>query len=265
MGRSVHDDGIINPKNVVSSIQSQVINVYPAFYFFLFVVFFSFPVHKKKDKDKMTRKIDAEHDCFIDNWMISLCEYSLPFCIQWNIQPNDLTCLRFFLLQIAFFFLCCTTHIILPLILIVLFYFLDCLDGHLARSTNQITRFGDFMDHSVDLLYAYFFFCFLYLHSYFGRFWLLCFFFIFFFGCLLHITLQQFLFEDVKNNQKNSPIVHLPFETLDFLQPWLKKWGWTSQQCQYWMKFTKYVSCGMFFLFFLFSILWVQTMKRLNL
>ena len=44
-----------------------------------------------------------------------------------------------------------THDILFPIIGIILFYWLDCLDGHLARSTNQVTVFGDYLDHFADI------------------------------------------------------------------------------------------------------------------
>ena len=38
-------------------------------------------------------------------------------------------------------------------ILSSLFIFFDCLDGHLARTTNQVTVIDDILDHTVDFIF----------------------------------------------------------------------------------------------------------------
>ncbi len=39
---------------------------------------------------------------------------------------------------------------------LIISYFFDCLDGHLARSYNMVTVFGDYYDHISDILKIFF-------------------------------------------------------------------------------------------------------------
>ncbi|MCZ6873970.1 MAG: CDP-diacylglycerol--glycerol-3-phosphate 3-phosphatidyltransferase [bacterium] len=68
--------------------------------------------------------------------------------------PNTLTLLRIFLVPILLVFLI-SPHGWYPIIATTIFIFAaftDWLDGHLARSTNQITRLGQLLDPIADKL-----------------------------------------------------------------------------------------------------------------
>ncbi|MEE8301213.1 MAG: CDP-diacylglycerol--glycerol-3-phosphate 3-phosphatidyltransferase [Candidatus Tectomicrobia bacterium] len=68
--------------------------------------------------------------------------------------PNTLTLLRIFLVPILLVFLL-SPHGWYPIIAAVIFgiaAFTDWLDGHLARTTNQITRLGQLLDPIADKL-----------------------------------------------------------------------------------------------------------------
>ena len=68
--------------------------------------------------------------------------------------PNRITLVRIFLVPLLLVFLM-SPHGWYPLIAAVIFLiaaFTDWLDGHLARSTNQITRLGQLLDPIADKL-----------------------------------------------------------------------------------------------------------------
>jgi CDP-diacylglycerol---glycerol-3-phosphate 3-phosphatidyltransferase len=68
--------------------------------------------------------------------------------------PNRITLIRIFLVPLLLVFLI-SPHGWYPLIAAVIFLiaaFTDWLDGHLARSTNQITRLGQLLDPIADKL-----------------------------------------------------------------------------------------------------------------
>ncbi|WP_427916929.1 CDP-alcohol phosphatidyltransferase family protein [Vibrio amylolyticus] len=68
-----------------------------------------------------------------------------------GVTPNFVTLVSFLLFLIgATFFI--NEHYILSLSVWVLSYVFDCTDGALARATNSSTRFGAFLDVSVDRL-----------------------------------------------------------------------------------------------------------------
>lgn len=75
-----------------------------------------------------------------------------PRLSNYGITPNMITLLRAFLGVLAITLL--NKNKLLAAVLIVIFYFLDCLDGHHARKNKMITKFGDYFDHIVDILFG---------------------------------------------------------------------------------------------------------------
>ena len=69
-----------------------------------------------------------------------------------NINPNYITTARLFLMLILYYLLYYGGRI-MPAILLLICYFLDHLDGEMARQNNRVTIFGDYYDHIVDQLY----------------------------------------------------------------------------------------------------------------
>ena len=66
--------------------------------------------------------------------------------------PNKITLIRIFLVPILLVFLI-SPHGWFPMIAAIIFLiaaFTDWLDGHLARSTNQVTRLGQLLDPVAD-------------------------------------------------------------------------------------------------------------------
>lgn len=96
-------------------------------------------------------KLPQEHENIIDHQLISLCEYISEPIHNLGITPNMITTLSTIIGLGASYFL---YHNKIPHFIscIILYYFGDCLDGHIARKYNQETKFGDFYDHARDLL-----------------------------------------------------------------------------------------------------------------
>lgn len=69
-----------------------------------------------------------------------------------NINPNYITTARLFLMLILYHQLYYGGKYI-PALLLLTCYFLDHLDGEMARQNNRVTIFGDYYDHIVDQLY----------------------------------------------------------------------------------------------------------------
>ncbi len=67
---------------------------------------------------------------------------------------NKLTLLRIFLVPVFLIFMALNTPIgiVIAIIVFILASLTDKLDGHIARSRNQITKFGKFMDPLADKL-----------------------------------------------------------------------------------------------------------------
>ena len=100
------------------------------------------------------RKIPSNFENPIDNILIKLCDININTFQKCNITPNMVTIFRFFLSIGVFYKLFYTCEIAFPIIGSAICYFLDCMDGHLARSTNQITILGDYLDHAADLFFV---------------------------------------------------------------------------------------------------------------
>lgn len=97
------------------------------------------------------RKIYHHLENPIDHIILNNCDKLIPHCNNYNITPNMITIFRFILGVYILYYLYLTDDIIFTVIGSCVFYFLDCLDGHLARSTNQVTQLGDYLDHSADI------------------------------------------------------------------------------------------------------------------
>ncbi|MEO0091784.1 MAG: CDP-alcohol phosphatidyltransferase family protein [candidate division WOR-3 bacterium] len=67
--------------------------------------------------------------------------------------PNFLSLSRLFLLPLILFFLA-TKKEIVGLILMLISWLTDALDGYIARQTNQVTNLGKILDHLVDKIWV---------------------------------------------------------------------------------------------------------------
>ena len=99
------------------------------------------------------RKLPESLDNPIDNLIIKGCDHIIAPLHERRITPNHVTLFRIALGLVFLFILFRTNAIVLPFLGILLFYGLDCLDGHLARSTDQVTELGDHLDHIADLTF----------------------------------------------------------------------------------------------------------------
>ena len=70
-----------------------------------------------------------------------------------NINPNYITLLRLFIMFYIYYLLFNNKSKYFAAILFMICYFLDHLDGEMARQHDKITKFGDYFDHIVDNLY----------------------------------------------------------------------------------------------------------------
>ena len=106
-------------------------------------------------KKKNGRKIPPKFENPIDNKIIELCDSLVIYCYENNITPNLITIIRILISFFNLYYLFFTCNSFIPMIGTSVFYFMDCLDGHLARSTDQVTVFGDYLDHFGDLFYYF--------------------------------------------------------------------------------------------------------------
>jgi phosphatidylglycerophosphate synthase len=95
------------------------------------------------------RKIPSEYENPFDNYIINFADYTLPYVYNGGFEPNTITSLSCISCIIVIILLFQAKYYLAAFFLIVS-YFFDCLDGHLARSYNMVTVFGDYYDHISD-------------------------------------------------------------------------------------------------------------------
>jgi phosphatidylglycerophosphate synthase len=101
------------------------------------------------------RKIPNEYENPIDNYIINAADYIVPTIYKGGFDPNTITSLSSITCIIVIILLFQANYYLAAFFLIVS-YFFDCLDGHLARSYNMVTVFGDYYDHISDFLKIFF-------------------------------------------------------------------------------------------------------------
>jgi phosphatidylserine synthase len=199
------------------------------------------------------RKIPANIENPFDTLLISLCDKLIDFCYTLKITPNKVTIFRIFFAIFIFYSIFNTSDIAFPVIGILIFYFLDCLDGHLARSTNQVTVLGDYLDHIADISFIFIISIYLIIKKYPGKIFICITLLILAYLMLVHMGLQQKNYKENKEKESGVPFEH--FETLDNLN-YLHNLS-TDQ-----ISWTRFFGCGTFILFFSISILWIQFNKK---
>ena len=101
------------------------------------------------------RKIPSEYENPFDNYIINFADYTVPYVYKGGFDPNTITSLSSIACIIVIILLFQANYYLAAFFLIVS-YFFDCLDGHLARSYNMVTVFGDYYDHVSDFLKIFF-------------------------------------------------------------------------------------------------------------
>jgi len=97
------------------------------------------------------RKIPSEYENPFDNYIINMADIIVPYVYKGGFYPNTITSLSGIACIITIILLFQAKYYLAVFFLIVS-YFFDCLDGHLARSYNMVTVFGDYYDHISDML-----------------------------------------------------------------------------------------------------------------
>ncbi len=75
------------------------------------------------------------------------------YIMKYATLPNFLTLSRLFLLPLILLFLI-TGQVVLPIILMLISWLSDALDGFFARRLNQVTEVGKILDHLVDKIWV---------------------------------------------------------------------------------------------------------------
>ncbi len=102
------------------------------------------------DKTLFMRKIPVEFECPFDNYILDLADKTAPTVYKLGMTPNMITTLSN-VSTIIVVILLFKAQWYWASFFVLITYFFDCLDGHLARSYNMITVFGDYYDHISDI------------------------------------------------------------------------------------------------------------------
>jgi len=178
------------------------------------------------------RKIEAKHDNPVDNVIIMLCDEILPICTKYKITPNMVTIFRMIFSFFILYELYCTENVTFVLWGTCLFYFLDGLDGHLARSTDQVTILGDYLDHVADSILLIGSFIYIFTQKYQNKPLLITILLLSFYMTAVHFGLQQTHYKMLyyKKHKKYPPAETLDnFNYLHNLEPnnivWTRYFG----------------------------------------
>jgi len=95
------------------------------------------------------RKIPFEYDNPLDNYFIYLSELTTPYAYKMGMNPNMITTLSNIACIITILLLLNANYYWAAFFILVS-YFFDCADGHMARKYNMVSVFGDYYDHISD-------------------------------------------------------------------------------------------------------------------
>lgn len=97
------------------------------------------------------RKIDKIYENPIDNVLVYICEKVAPFFKQTGHTPNIITTYSFIFGLMSLHYLY-SANIHKFAICFALGYFMDNLDGYMARQYKMTSKFGDLYDHATDVI-----------------------------------------------------------------------------------------------------------------
>lgn len=95
------------------------------------------------------RKIPQEYDNPLDNYFIGISELTTPYAYYIGLNPNMITTLSNIACIITILLLL-NANYYLAAFFVLLSYYFDCMDGHMARKYDMVTVFGDYYDHISD-------------------------------------------------------------------------------------------------------------------
>jgi len=96
-------------------------------------------------------KLSNSDECPIDIIFISMASAVAPLFHKLCITPNMVTAMSLLTGLAASYFLWYDQKCI-AVLLFIISYFFDCLDGYMARKYNMETVFGDYFDHFSDVI-----------------------------------------------------------------------------------------------------------------
>ena len=198
---------------------------------------------------KNGRKIPSNIENPFDILLISLCDKLIDYCYTLNITPNSVTIFRMILSIFIIKDLFNTNDIILPVFGTLIFYFLDCLDGHLARATNQVTVLGDYLDHIADILFLLIISIYIIIKKFPAKKYICIILIILLYLMLVHMGLQQKNYKKIKEEEEKCPFEEV--ETLDKLN-YLHNLE-ANHIC-----WTRFFGCGTLIIAVCITIFWIQ-------
>lgn len=95
------------------------------------------------------RKIPKEYENPLDNLFIGISDKITPYAYSIGMNPNMITTLSNIACIITILLLLNANYYLAAFFLLITYYF-DCMDGHMARKYNMVTVFGDYYDHISD-------------------------------------------------------------------------------------------------------------------
>ncbi len=123
---------------------------------------------------------------------------------------------------------------------------MDCLDGHLARTTDKVTILGDILDHSADFIFLLLITYYIYKNNFKNKKKVLAIYFIFLYLGLVHMGIQQLNYID--NN---------PNKQYEYIDSFNHLHSFTKND----IKWTRYFGCGSFVLVILIVVFYIQKNK----
>lgn len=98
----------------------------------------------------MVNKISSDYECPFDIIMLNFIDTHLSVYHNFGLTPNIVTTISL-LVGILAAYCIYIDYYMIATILFITAYYLDCVDGKLARKYNMATDFGDYYDHFSDL------------------------------------------------------------------------------------------------------------------
>ena len=99
----------------------------------------------------MVNKLPDIYECPVDVWLLRFIDTHLAWYYHEGFTPNTVTTVSILVGMLSAFVIY-HQQFALGAVLFILAYYLDCVDGKLARKYNMVTAFGDFYDHFGDVL-----------------------------------------------------------------------------------------------------------------
>ena len=104
--------------------------------------------------NKEFRKIPSSRENPIDDLIIDFIEYFDTEIYPLRTDPNYITIFRF-IISLFFWYKYISNpskkNAIFFIFIFLFNYFMDCVDGYLARKCDSVTVLGDFLDHIADI------------------------------------------------------------------------------------------------------------------